>query len=50
MAINFYAEEIDMPSFRKNDTKEWIKEITTSFGKKVEIFLMSSATMRKFLK
>ena len=35
MAINFYAEEIDMPSFRKNDTKEWIKEITTSFGKKV---------------
>ncbi len=35
MAINFYAEEIDMPSLRKNDTKEWIKEVATSFGKKV---------------
>ncbi len=35
MAINFYAEEIDMPSLRKNDTKEWIKEVAASFGKKV---------------
>ena len=35
MAVNFYAEDIEMPSIKKNETKEWIKSITTSYGKKV---------------
>ena len=35
MAIQFYNEDITMPSFRKTDTKEWIKKIADSFGKKV---------------
>ncbi len=35
MAIQFYNEDITMPSFRKTDTKEWIKKIADSYGKKV---------------
>ena len=32
--INFYSEEIPLPSFKKAETKEWIKEIAAKYGKK----------------
>ena len=35
MAINFYAEQTAMPSFKKTETKEWIKQVAASHGKKV---------------
>lgn len=35
MAVNFYAEGIEMPSFKKTETKEWIKQVAAVYGKKV---------------
>lgn len=35
MAINFYAEQTAMPSFKKTETKEWIKQVAANYGKKV---------------
>ncbi|MEG1617073.1 MAG: rRNA maturation RNase YbeY [Bacteroidales bacterium] len=35
MAINFYAEGIEMPSIKKTETKEWIKQVAAIHGKKV---------------
>lgn len=35
MAINFYAENIELPAIKKNETKEWIREVAAAHGKKV---------------
>ncbi|MGL4292428.1 MAG: rRNA maturation RNase YbeY [Bacteroidales bacterium] len=35
MAINFYAEQTEMPAFKKTETKEWIKAVAAGYGKKI---------------
>ncbi len=35
MAINFYAEGVAMPDLKKPETKDWIKNVAASYGKKI---------------
>ena len=35
MAIHFYNEEVPTPTFKKKETKDWMKQVAASQGKKI---------------